>query len=130
MKFSDQDLSAYMAEALIEANVMSKAQLAELLDDPTEENVSEGLKAVAQLTAKFDAYWTLVGTWLSSHEGDIAKTSGVSVPGRDAGDPKKIYEKAIYNDAFHDVFKYKGTQQFKVNKAISNHLRFISVMNE
>ena len=52
----------------------------------------------------------------------------VAVPGRVGGNPTGLATKALYNDAFRDVNHHIGTPGFLPVKAVSNQLRFVSVL--
>mgnify|MGYP003628094886 CR=1 FL=1 len=128
MAFSDAELAGAMSVNLVAANVMTIEERELLLEDPTENKVRETL--TADQLANFPAYWDLLGAWMDDHGGNIATTTGTNVPGRDGGNPTNIGTKAIYNDAFRDVNQYIGTPGFLPVKAVSNQLRFVSVLGE
>lgn len=128
MPFTDKQLAGRMKELLVEQKVLTAEQLGKLKNKTTENDVREvvpGLTAVV-----FEHYWTALGEWMSSHGGNIADTSGNSVPGREGGNPAGLTVKPLYNDAFRDVNQHISTSGFKPVKALSNHLRFISVLGD
>lgn len=107
---------------------MSEAQLDELLDDPTELRVREVLGEPS--VDAFRAYWSSLGTWMGTQGGSIKLTSGTDVPGRRDGKPRGLMWTAIYNDAFRDTNSFIDGGSFKIGKAVSNNLRFISIADE
>jgi hypothetical protein len=128
MPFTDKQLAGRMKGLLVEQKVLTTDQLGKLKDKTTENDVRGVVPDLAAVV--FGHYWTALGGWMSSHGGDIANTSGNSVPGREGGNPTGLTAKPIYNDAFRDVNQHISTSGFKPVKALSNHLRFISVMGE
>lgn len=128
MPFTDKQLAGRMKELLVEQNVITSEQLSNLKGKTTENDVREAVPGLTSVA--FGHYWVALGQWMSSHGGNIATTSGNSVPGREGGNPTGIGVKPLYNDAFHDVNQHISTQGFKPVKAVSNHLRFISVLGD
>lgn len=128
MPFTDAELANEMSENLVAADVMTVEERDQLLEDPTEINVRDTLTATQR--ANFPAYWGLLGAWMADRGGNIATTTGTNVPGRVGGNPTKIWTRVLYNDAFRDVNQYIGTPGFLPVKAVSNQLRFISVLGE
>ncbi|MEW6737313.1 MAG: hypothetical protein AB1489_38885 [Acidobacteriota bacterium] len=128
MPFTDQQLAAAMSQELVNAGVMTAQERDALLEDPTENNVRDTL--TANQLANFQAYWNALGQWMAANGGNIATTSGNNVPGRVGGNPVGLALKAVYNDAFRDVNAHIGTPGFLPVKAVSNQLRFISVIND
>lgn len=126
MPFTDAELAGAMSDNLVAANVMTVAERDQLLEDPTENNVRDALTNV-QL-ANFQVYWALLKAWMTARDGDIAITTGTNVPGRIGGNPTNIGTSAIYNDAFRDVNQHIETPGFLPVKAVSNQLRFVSVL--
>jgi len=126
MPFTDSELAAEMGTELVNSDVMTPEEQTHLLEDPTENNVRETLTAT-QL-GNFAAYWAGLGVWMAGRGGNIAATRGDNVPGRAGGNPVGIGARAIYNDAFRDVAAHIGTPGFLPVKAVSNQLRFVSVM--
>lgn len=128
MPFTDQQLAGRMKELLVEKNVLTAEQLGKLKDKTTENDVRAVVPGLTSVV--FGHYWVALGEWMSSHGGDIANTSGTSVPGREGGNPTGLTAKPLYNDAFRDVREHMPSSGFKPVKALSNHLRFISVLGD
>lgn len=127
--FTDKELANQMAHLLVANDVMSKDQLDQLLDEDTTENAVRDALSPTQLD-NFATYWSALAGWMSINGGDITTTSGNGVPGRQGGNPTGLTLKPLYNDAFRDVRAYVDSDDFKPVKAVSNHLRFISVVRD
>ncbi|HWK88559.1 MAG TPA: hypothetical protein VNP72_01140 [Longimicrobium sp.] len=124
MAFTDAQLNAAMAAALVADGVMTAAEQATLLADPTENTVRDGLTA-AQL-GNFNTYWATMTTWLTNNGGDITTITGTNVQGRTGGNPAGMALKSLYNDAFRDVRTAMPNPGFSQVKAVSAQLRFIA----
>jgi hypothetical protein len=127
MPFTDAELAAAMRARLVEYGVMTEKQQGKLLNNKTAEIYVRETLSEEQLK-KFANYWDALGVWMTSKGGDITKTKGSSVPGRE-GDDLGLDTRPIYNDAFNDVNKYIVREDFSPVKAVSNHLRFVSAFD-
>jgi len=126
MPFTDAELAAAMRDELVNSGVMTKKQLGQLLGDPTELNVKATLSS--ERLGNFAAYLEALDVWMSSKGGNLKNTTGKNVPGRTGGNPVGLDLVPIYNDAFRDVNEYIDSEDFSPVKAVSNHLRFVSVL--
>jgi hypothetical protein len=127
MPFTDAELAAAMRDELVNSGVMTNKQQGLLLKNKTAENYVRETLSEGQLN-KFADYWEALDVWMASKGGNLKNTTGANVPGRDGGNPVGIGIVPIYNDAFRDVNKYIGSEDFSPVKAVSNHLRFVSVL--
>ncbi|WP_124350351.1 hypothetical protein [Pseudomonas chlororaphis] len=132
MAFTDLELSEQMLKLLLADGVMTQENWSLFIEDSTEQEVARVLTDAQR--GKFKKpYWDNIVAWLNSRGCPVAAISGTSVPGRTPATPPatlSISLKALYNDAFVDVLKYINTPDFKPNKAISNHLRFIKTIQD
>ena len=127
--FTDGDLAHRMGRELVSSRVMTQTQLNNFLNnDNTERAVRSTL--TSHDVAHFKAYYRRVGRWMEGRGGSIGATSASRVAGREGGNPSGIGLKSLYNDAFNEVNRHIDSSNFSTDKAISNHLRFISTLGD
>ncbi len=123
MPFTDIELAHQIPISLVEAGVLTPAQVAQLAESHTEEQV-RGTVAAIDLRS-FPRYWLLLNRWMAARGGSIKTTTGRDVPGRTPGaDPGTMQGRVLYDDAFKQTRDNITKEKFSAAKAVASALRF------